>query len=126
LQGRWHQADGGKHRGAPTHPVFHREGGDKPVLLGEVVELRPLPGDGHRMLAEIEAGGGKSGLRLEHAIAGFRGAAGFGDNQHEGFGQPGFGEFGEHSVDARRIGVIEKIQGQLRPLTQRLGHQLRT
>ena len=51
------QADGRELAGAAADPVPHREPGEPPFRLGDLVELRAVAGDGDGVLGEVEAGG---------------------------------------------------------------------
>ena len=125
LQGGRHQTDGGKHRRASADPVLHRETGEEPVLLSILVELGSAARDGGGVAAEIESGRFEGGLRLQHSIAGFRGAAGLGNDEDQGLIQAGPCQPGEHRIHPGRVGVVEKVQRQPRVLADGFGHQLR-
>ena len=55
----------------------------------------------------VELGGLEGGDGLEHAVAGLRGAAGFGDDDDEGLGELA-AQFGEDGVEAVRVGVVKE------------------
>ena len=98
----------------------------KPCCVGELVELRAGAGDGDGVLAEVEAGGFPGGLGFEHAVAGFRGAAGFGDDEHEGVVEAGGAESWRcTAVHAGGVGVVEEVDRQSRVLADGLGDELR-
>ena len=79
------EADGGEFGRAAADPIPHGETGEP--LLGDrgLIELGAGAGDGDVVLREIEAGGLERLGGFELAVAGFGGAAGFGDDDDEGF-----------------------------------------
>ena len=81
---------------------------------GELVELGAGAGDGDGVFAEVEAGGFAGGFGFEHAVAGFRGAAGFGNHHDQRAVEAGFGELGEHAVHAVGVGVVEEVEREPR------------
>ena len=98
--------------GASADPVPHGETGEPAVLHGGDIELGIHAGDGDEMFRVIELGGGERGDGFEHAVAGFRGTAGFRDDDDEGFGElPAQGV--EDVVDAVGVGVVEEVHREL-------------
>ena len=73
--------------GASTHPVPHREGLDPTIGDGCLVEGAAFSRDGHCMRREAQTCPLVGGTGLDHSIAGFRGAAGLGDDQSQGLPQ---------------------------------------
>ncbi len=59
------------------------------LLRGELIELRAYTRDGYGVFAEIKTRIFPSRLGFQHAIARFRCAAGFGNDQHESLAETG-------------------------------------
>jgi hypothetical protein len=87
--------------------------------------FEPIAGHRHRVLAEIKARFFPGGLGFEHAVAGFRRAAGFGNDEHQRPVEPGAFELINHRVHAGGVGVVEEEDGQLRTLADGFGDELR-
>ena len=66
-----------------------------------------MSGNGNGVLAEIKARLLERGLRHQHSVAGFLGAAGFGNDDAKGFIQIG-ADGGQNPVHAVRVGVVEE------------------
>jgi hypothetical protein len=81
------ETDGGEFGRATADPVPHGETGEPVLREGGLVELGAGACDGDEVLREIKARGLEGGGGLELAVAGFGGAAGFGDDDDEGFGE---------------------------------------
>ena len=113
-------------RGAPAHPVPHREAPQPAFVDGHLVQLAAHPGNGHGVLAEIEPGARVLKLRLDHPVARLLCAAGFGDHHHQCAPEPAL-EPAEDAVKAVGIGVIQKMQPHRIGLgAERIGDKLRT
>ena len=93
--------------------------------VGELIELRSVAGDGDGVFAEIQSRGFPGGLGFEHAVAGFRSAAGFGNDEHERLVEAVGGDLGEHRVHAGGVGVVEEEDRQAGVLADGLGDELR-
>ena len=121
------QTDGGEFRRAAADPIPHRKTGEPVLGNCGLVEFRTGAGDGDKVLGEIESGGLEGGGGFELAVAGLGGAAGFGDDDDEGFGELA-AKAGENVVDAVGIGVVEEGHGELvlAGLAQRVLDQLRS
>ncbi len=107
LEGGGEGADGAHDGGAAADPVPHGEAGEPVLGDGVFVELATEAGDGDGVAGEVEAGGAVSGFGFEHAVAGFFGAAGFGDDDGEGGGQF-LADFSENAADAVGVRVVEE------------------
>ena len=107
LEGGGEGADGAHDGGAATDPVPHGEASEPVLGDGVFVEIAANAGDGDGVTGEVEAGGAVSGFGFEHAVAGFFGAAGFGDDDGEGGGEFG-ADPGENAADAVGVGVVEE------------------
>ncbi len=125
LQRGGDETDGGEHGSAAADPVFHREAGDEVLLGGVLIELGTHTGDGGGVAAEIESGGFIGGFRLQHAVAGLGGAAGFGNDEDEGAVQADDGELGDDGIHPGGVGVVEEVEGKPRVLADGFGNELR-
>ena len=108
--------------GAAAHPVFHREALEPAFRLSRFVQPGTRSRDGNRLGSEFQPVLPEEILGHQHAVAGFRRAAGFGNNDDKRFFQrEGF----QHPVHAVRVRVVQKEHVQPR---RRNGvrHQLRT
>ena len=112
LQGSRQQSNCAQFASAPTHPVPHREGLDPAIGDGCFVQGAAFSRDGHCMSREAQTRPLVSGTCLDHSIAGFRGAAGLGDDQCQGLPQLAC-QGAEDLVHAIGIGVVEEIGRQL-------------
>lgn len=114
LEGGGEGADGAHDGGAAADPVPHGEAGEPVLGDGVFVELAAEAGDGDGVAGEVEAGSAVGGFGFEHAVAGFFGAAGFGDDDGEG-GSEFIADLGENAADAVGVGVIEEgdIEGRI-------------
>ena len=114
LEGGGEGADGAHDGGAAADPVPHGEAGEPVLGDGVFVELAAEAGDGDGVSGEVESGGAVGGFGFEHAVAGFFGAAGFGDDDGEG-GSEFIADLGENAADAVGVGVIEEgdIEGRI-------------
>ena len=106
------QTDGAEGRGAATDPVPHRETGEPAFLLCDEVKLGALTGNGDELFRVVEPRRLERSLRLEHAVARFRGAAGLGDDDDQSLlkARP---ELLKHAVHAVRVSVVEEGHPQL-------------
>ena len=91
------------------------------MLGGKLIELRALACHRHRVFTEVDPGLLERRLRLQHAVARLRGAAGFRDHEHQRFRKM---ERGESIVHPLRIGVVKKGNWHPRLLADRLGNKL--
>ena len=99
------QADHGHDGRAAAHPVFHREALEPAFRFSRFVQFGAHPRDGNRLGREFHTVLFKEVLGHQHAVAGFRRAAGLGDDHDERFFQrQGF----QHSVHAIRVRVIQE------------------
>jgi len=69
---------------ATTDPIEHVEAGQPAGIFGFAVELAVDHGHGHGLLGPATAGCFNGPAGLQHADVGFRGAAGFADDDHQG------------------------------------------
>ncbi len=91
--------------GAAAHPVFHRETPEPAFRLSRFVQPGTRSRDGDRLGCEFQPVLPEEILGHQHAVAGFRRAAGFGnDNDKRFFQREGF----QHPVHAVRIRVVQK------------------
>lgn len=114
LEGGGEGADGAHDGSAAADPVPHGEASEPVLGDGVFVEIAAKAGDGDGVAGEVEAGGAVSGFGFEHAVAGFFGAAGFGDDDGEGGGEFG-ADLGENAADAVGVGVVEErdVEGRI-------------
>lgn len=113
LERHGHEADGAHDGGAAADPVGHGEDFEPVVFGGVGFEFaadasRGGAGDGDGVFREVESGAFIGSAGFEHAVAGFGGAAGFGNDDGERGGKVR-SDVGDGALDAVGIGVVKEV-----------------
>ena len=109
LQRHRHEPHGAHHRGPAADPVPHRKPFQPSLGHRHFVQVAPLAGDGHKVFCKWDAGFFKGRLRREHAVAGFLGAAGFGNDDDERAAEAA-ADLGKDFFHAVGVGVVKKVR----------------